>query len=131
MWRLRVLAAIALIEGIALVGYALFDIYGAITIGTTGPEEVSNPPALLLQILMFALFGAGLIAVSYAWMRRLRWARAPFLVAQFIAIIVGWPLAQSEGGVERTAGIVLAALAIVGIIIAFTPSITRALEADS
>jgi hypothetical protein len=131
MSRLRVLSAIALLQGLALLGYAVFDIYGAVTIGTTGPAEVSNAPALMLQIIIFALFGAGLLAVSYAWLRRIRWARAPFLVAQFIALIVGWPLAQATGGVERTIGIVLVALAILGIIIAFTPSVTRALETDS
>jgi hypothetical protein len=131
MSRLRILAVISFLEGFALLGYAIFDIYGAATIGVTGPVEVSNVPALVLQIVIFALFGVGLIAVGYAWLRRIRWARAPFLVAQFIALIIGWPLAQAEGSVERNVGIGLVVLAVVGIILAFTPAVTRALEADT
>lgn len=131
MVRLRILALIALIEGLALLGYAVYDIYGAITIGTTGPEEVSNPAALSLQIVIFALFGAGLVAVSYAWLRGIRWARAPFLVAQFIGLIVGWPLTQAVGGIERTVGMVLVGFAVIGIVMAFTPGVTRSIEPDA
>lgn len=131
MKRLRLLALIAFVEGAALLGYAVFDIYGALTVGITGPAEVSNLPALILQIIIFGAFGAGMIAVGYAWARRMRWARAPFLVAQFIGLIVGWPLAQAAGAVERYVGIGLLGLSVIGIIVAFTPSVTRALEADS
>lgn len=131
MTRLHVAAGIAFVQGVVLVGYALFDIYGAITVGTTGPEEVSNTPALMLQIVIFALFGLGLLAVGYGWIRRARWARAPFLVAQFVAIIIGWPLAQASETVVRMTGALLVVCAVLGIVIALSPKVTRALESDS
>ncbi len=128
MRRIFVLAAIAVLQGVTLLGYAVFDIFGAITIGTTGPAEVSNTPALILQIAIFAFIGAGMMFVAYGWSRRKRWARAPFIVVQFLAIIVGWPLAQAVGLTERTVGVVLVVLAVVGLFLAFTPRVTRELE---
>lgn len=128
MRRILILAGISALQGITLLGYALFDIYGAITIGTTGPEEVSNTPALILQIVIFAGLGAGMVLVALGWWRRRRWARAPFIVVQFLAIIVGWPLAQAVGLTERAVGISLVVLAVVGLFLAFTPRVTRELE---
>lgn len=127
MRRIFVLAAISALQGLMLLGYAGFDIYGAITIGTTGPEEVSNTPGLILQIVIFAFLGAGMVVVAYGWARRKRWARAPFIVVQFLAIIVGWPLAQAAGLTERTVGVVLVILAVLGLFLAFTPRVTREL----
>jgi hypothetical protein len=128
MRRILILAVIAAVQGLTLLGYAIFDIYGAITIGTTGPEEVSNAPALALQIVIFAGLGAGMVFVAYGWWRRRRWARAPFIVVQFLAIIIGWPLAQALGLAERAVGVALVALAIIGLFLAFTPRVTRELE---
>lgn len=128
MRRVFILAAIAALQGITLLGYALFDIFAAITIGTIGPEEVSNTPALILQIVIFAFLGVGMVLVAYGWARRRRWARAPFIVAQFLAIIVGWPLAQAVGLTERSVGVLLVVFAVVGLFFAFTPRVTRELE---
>ena len=52
------------------------------------------------------------------------------LVGQFLALVVGVPLATAEGGVERSAGIGLVGLAVAGILAAFWPSTTAAV-ADS
>lgn len=128
MGRVMILAAIAAVQGIALLGYAIFDIVGGLTIGTTGPEEVSNPPALILQIIIFAALGVGMLLVAGGWARRRRWARAPFIVVQFLGLIVGWPLAQAVGLVERSVGIALVILAVLGIFLALTPRVTRELE---
>jgi hypothetical protein len=129
--RLVILASISGIESVALLGYAVFDIYGWIQFGLTGPSEVSNVPGMVLQIAIFALLGAGLAAITWAWLRARRWARAPFITVQAIALIVGWPLANAAGSVERWVGIALFALAAVGIIVALSPRVTRLLQADS
>jgi hypothetical protein len=128
MRRIFILAAIATLQGVTLLGYAIFDIYGLITIGTTGPEEVSNTPALILQIVILAGLGAGMIYVGYGWWLKKRWARAPFIVVQFLAIIIGWPLAQALGRSERAIGVSLVVLGLIGLVLAFTPRVTRELE---
>lgn len=122
-----VLAVIAGIEGTALLAYAVFEAIEGIRIGATGPAEVSSIPALLLQIVILALFGAGLVFVGSGWVKVRRWARAPFLLAQFIALVVGFPLASAVGEAERVAGIALVILAIIGIVLVFTPAVTKSL----
>lgn len=121
------LAAIALIESVALLGYGLFDLVEAVRVGATGPADVSNGPAIVLQIILFAIFGGGMVWIARGWWRQRRWARAPFLLAQLLALVIGVPLAQAEGG-ERFVGIVLSLLALMGIVLAFTPAVTRALD---
>ena len=115
-----VLAAIAGIEGLALAGYAVFELIEAVRLGATGPAEVSNPAAITLQIVIFAVFGAGLLMVARGWLRRSRWVRGPFVLAQIIALVVGVPLLQAAGAVEKLAGIAIVALAVAGIVLTFT-----------
>ena len=114
------LAGIAGIEGLALAGYAVFELIEAIRLGATGPAEVSNPAAITLQIVIFAVFGAGLLMIARGWLRRSRWVRGPFVLAQIIALVVGVPLLQAAGAVEKLAGIAIVALAVAGIVLTFT-----------
>jgi hypothetical protein len=121
-------AVIALVEGLALLGYAVFDLIEAVRVGVTGPADVSNVPALALLIAITAAFGAGLVWIARGWWLRRRWARSPFLLAQIIGVLIGWDLSQSEGTVERAVGIALALLCVLGIILAFAPGVTAALQ---
>ena len=122
------LSLIALVEGVALLAYAAFDVVAAITVGATGPEDVSNAPAIVLQIALFAVFGGAMLWVARGWWFARRWARSPFLLAQLIVLVVGVPLAQSEGPIERYVGIGASLLAVLGIVLCFAPSVSRALE---
>ncbi len=128
---LTALAAIALLEGLALVAYGIFDAVEAVRVGATGPADVSNGPAIALQIFIFLVFGAGLLWVARGWWGSRRWARAPFLLTQLIALVVGVPLAQAQGGTERVVGIALSLVALVGIALVFTPVVTRALTEEN
>jgi len=121
------LGVIAGIEGLGLLAYAMFDAVEGIRIGATGPAEVSSVPALILQIAILGAFGAGLVLVGTGWMRVRRWARAPFLLAQLIALVIGAPLVSAAGGVERIAGIVIILLAATGVVLVFAPAVTRSL----
>ena len=123
------LAGIALIEGVALLGYGLFDAIEAIRVGATGPEDVSNGPAIALQIVLFAIFGAGLVWIARGWWSARRWARAPFLLAQLLALLVGYDISQGAGA-ERFAGVALAIVAALGIVLVFTPAVMRQLDAE-
>lgn len=125
--QLTALAVLSIVEGVFFLGYAVFDVIGAIRFGLTGPEEVSNAPALTLQVMMFALFGAALIFVARGWWGVRRWARAPFVLAQLLVLVVAVPLASAAGSVERVVAGLAVVLAVIGLVVTFLPSTTRAL----
>ena len=124
---LVVLAAIAGLQGVVLIGYAVFDVVEAVRVGITGPADVSNPMALLLLILITAAFGAGMVVVAVGWWRSLRWARAPFVMAQIIVGLIGYELSQAVGSVERTVGLVAMVMAALGLVLSFAPATGRAI----
>jgi hypothetical protein len=129
--RFIILTAITAVQGVAFLGYAAYIAVNGLRFGVTGPAEVSNTPSLILQVVIFASFGAALMVVARGWWKTKRWARAPFVLAQILAVIVGWPLSSAEGPAERAAGVVLLVMAIAGLILAFSPKVTRVLEADA
>jgi len=127
---LVLLAAIAAIEGVVLIGYAVYDIIQGLRLGLTGPAEVSNLPGLLLQIVIFAVLGGASIAIAIGWWRAKYAARAPFIVGQLLALVVGFPLAQGTGSLQRAVGVALVVAAVVGIGAALAPPVTRAIVRD-
>lgn len=124
---LIVLAIIAAAQGIALIGYAVFDIVQGVTVGLTGPSEVSNLPGLVLQIAIFAALGIGLLLVARGWWGAKYGARAPFIVAQILALVVGVPLLSAPDPGTRQVGIALVVAGVAGIVLALLPPVTRLL----
>jgi hypothetical protein len=119
------IAAIAAIEGLGLVLYAIFDIIEAVRVGITGPAAVSNPAALVLLIAIYLVFGIGLLLVARAWWQMRTWQRGAFVLTQVIALLVFFDLTRSEESLPRIVGGVILALAIAGIILVFTPNVLR------
>lgn len=128
--QIAALAAIAVVEGVFFLGYAVFDLVGAARFGLTGPKEVSNAPALTLQIVMFTLFGAALVLAARGWWGIRRWARAPFVLAQLLILVVAVPLLSAPGSVERVVAAVGVLMAVLGLVLTFLPSTTKALLGD-
>jgi len=126
--ELIALAAISGAEGLALIGYACYDVIQAIRFGTTGPAEVSNGPALFIQILIFMIFGIGLLLIARGWLQGQRWSRSPFVLAQLIALLVAFPLAQDSSGPGRAVGVSVLICALVGGVLALTPQVGRAIR---
>lgn len=124
------LAAIAGLQGLVFIGYAIFDVVEALRVGITGPAEVSNPAALLGLIAITVALGLGLLWVSWGWWRARSWARSPFLVAQIVLGLIGYDFSQSSEDAQRTIGQVIIVVAIVGIVLAFLPSVRRVLDEE-
>ena len=125
---LVVLAIIALVQGAALLAYALFDIVEAVRVGITGPAEVSNAPALILLVVITTAFGVALVLVARGWWRSQRWARAPFILTQLIFGLIGYELSQSDGPIERVVGYACVLVAILGLVLSFAPAVSRAID---
>lgn len=124
---LAALALIAFAQGSALIAYAVFDVIEAVRVGITGPAEVSNVPAVVTLVLITAVLGAGLVWIGIGWWRARRWARSPFVLAQLIGGFIGFELTQSDGSVERTVGIALVVVALLGLVLSFAPAVNRRL----
>ena len=107
------LGALAALEGLALLVYALVVTISAVSGGTYGVLG-SSTSALIIEIAIFALLGLGLLAVARAWIRMSRWARGPFIMAQLIG----------ESG-ELVPGLILAVPAVVGLILTFNPQVLQ------
>ena len=130
MTSLVVGAVVAGIEGVALLVYAGYIVVQVARLGITGPEEVSSPIAVTLEIVIFASLGAAHTLAARGLWRARRWARSMLVVGQFLALVVGVPLATAQGGIERGAGIALVVLAAGGLAAAFWPSTTAAIAGD-
>lgn len=127
---LVLLAGIAAVQGLVLIGYAIYDIVQGFRLGLTGPEEVSNLPGFILQIVIFAVLGVASSAIAVGWWRAKYAARAPFIVGQLLALVVGFPLAQGMATTQRIVGVALVVAGVVGIAAALMPPVTRAIVRD-
>jgi hypothetical protein len=117
-------------EGVALIGYAGYLVVSFARFGITGPADVSNVPAVVLEIVIFALFGAGLLFAARALWQVRRGGRGPAVLAQIIAAVVGGPLAFSAEAAPRIAGILVVTVAVVTVIALLSRGVTRELIQD-
>ena len=128
---LRVLAAIAAVEGLAFAAYAVYLVVEAVTVGITGPSEVSNPGALILLIVLTALVGAALLWMARAWWQARQWVRTPFVLAQVILGLLGYEASQGVGVVQLVGGAAVV-VGVISIVLAVLPRTGRALaESDA
>lgn len=119
------LGVVSLAQGVFFFAYAITVVLGVARFGLQGPSEVSNTPGVSLEVLIFLSFGLGLTFVAYGWWKGKRWARAPFLLTQILALVVSVPLMTSTGSAERIIGIVITLVAAVAIVSSLTPTLTR------
>ena len=125
------ISVIAAVEAAGLVAYAIYALVEGLRVGATGASSVSNGPEVVTLVVILALFGAGMALVARGWWQCRRWARAPFVLAQLIALLLGYELAQSSDSIARILGIAGALLALLGIVLVFTPAVLRATENET
>ncbi|MGW4998572.1 hypothetical protein ACWEP8_12910 [Streptomyces hydrogenans] len=116
--RLAAAAGVALVEALGLLAGGVYmlvrtladdgDLSGGVTAGVT-------------------LLALGLIPLAAArglWLTR-SWSRGPAVITQILALPVAWQMLQSEGVIPY--GIVLAVLAVTGLVLLVNPATTEAL----
>jgi cytochrome bd-type quinol oxidase subunit 1 len=128
--RLRFLGAISAIEGLFYLAYAFLVVIGISRDGLTGPSQVANASGVTLEVLIFAIFGAAMLGVSFGWFGRRRWARAPFALAQVLALVVSVPLIGATELLQQVIAVGVTIVALVGTFMAFTPRVTQQLHGD-
>ena len=110
--------------------YACLVVIGISREGLTGPSQVSNVSGVTLEVLIFAMFGAAMCLVSFGWFGRRRWARAPFALAQVLALVVSVPLIGANELLQQVIAVGVTIVALVGTFMAFTPRVTQQLHGD-
>jgi hypothetical protein len=121
---LRISAPLVGLEGLVLTGYGLLILVQALRFGLSGPEEVSNVPAVALEVGIFAGFGIALLFTARALWQARRVARAPAVLAQIIAVVVGGPLLTASENSSRIAGVLIVAVAVASVIALFSRGVT-------
>ena len=126
---LRIAAPLVAVEGAVLTVYGVYLLVEALRQGVTGPAEVSNVPAVVLEIVIFTGFGVALLATARGLWRTWRGARAPAVLAQLIAIVVGGPLVFASEAASRVAGIAIVVTAVATTVAIFGRGVTHDLVA--
>lgn len=110
--------------------YAILIVIGVARFGVSGPREVANASGVTLEVVIFLFFGLGMLLVAGGWFAAKRWARAPFLLAQLLALVVSVPLMGATDPFQKWVAILVTIAAVIGVFLAFTPSVTRYLLRD-
>ena len=108
------LAAIALLEAAALIVVVIVNGVGALS------DKNGNVSLLLGGEILWLLGAAALGLIAWGLRRRAAWSRTPFILAQMFALIMAYPLIR-HSGLWIPVGLVIAAVALVGIAAALSP----------
>ncbi|MFE9563348.1 hypothetical protein ACFYM0_19820 [Streptomyces sp. NPDC006487] len=117
--RLTAAAALTALEGLALAGPGVADLY----MGTAGGADPVQ--ALTGGITLLVLAALPLVAARGLLLGR-RWSRGPALITQLMSLPVAWMLWTAEGAMKAAAVVLaLAAVAVTGLLV--NPKATEAL----
>jgi hypothetical protein len=118
--RLTAAAALAGVEGAALVAGGVSMLVAGIAGHPDNPEQAVTGGVTLLVLALLPLLAArGLLA-------RKGWSRGPAIITQIMALPVAYTLLQADS-VAIPGGIALAAVAIAALVLLVNPATTRAL----
>lgn len=113
------LALIAGLEGVALLVTAVVAVFQALS-GTSYGARGDDSSAIILEVVIFLVFGLGLLVVAKGWYSKQRWARSPFVLVQLIGLAIGiW----SDTQLALRLGFIIPA--VLGLIITFSPAVLR------
>ena len=112
---------LALIEGVALVAYAIG--IGVSSLRSTDAEATSP----VVVVIIYLIFAAGILVCARGLWTRRRAARTPFGVIQLFGLVIGWTLTQGDGGITHLIGYAVLVVSVVGIALVMSPALGRGL----
>ncbi|MEU9606114.1 hypothetical protein [Streptomyces sp. NPDC048057] len=118
--RLTAAAATSGLEGLALVAYGVY----MLVMGLLGRPD-SPSQAEMGGLTMIALGALPLVAARGLLLQR-SWSRGPALITHLMALIPAWTLLRSTGALIPV-GMVLAVVAVSGLVLLVNPATTQAL----
>lgn len=107
-WRLFA-AAIAGLEGAALIGNAVAVAVVVLRDGITGPSTVASPVGVVVEIALFLIFGGAMLFIARGLSAGSTGVLTPFLLAQILGLTVGIPLLSAPEGVSAVGALITAA----------------------
>ncbi len=110
----RTTAVCAGIPAALLLGYSISIAAVALTQGIEGPQEVSSPTGVAVEVVTFALLGVGVAVVAIGRWSGRSWSSVPFVVIQLLALTVGVPM-MTGAGAGVPVGAVVSATALAGL----------------
>ncbi|WP_394430559.1 hypothetical protein [Streptomyces sp. SGAir0957] len=118
--RLTAAAALAGLEGVALVVGGVYMLVAGVSGNPDNPEQAVTGGVTLIVLALLPLLAArGLLA-------RKSWSRGPAIITQIMALPVAYTLLQADS-IAIPGGIALAAVAIAALVLLVNPATTRAL----
>jgi hypothetical protein len=112
----RQAAIVAAVEAVAIV---VFTIAVAIaSFNTRGTNTGASPVA---EVVVYLLFAAGMGLIAKGLWNRSRFARTPMVLAQVFGLISAWLFWEGTGAAV-VAGVVIAAVCVLGIVLTLRPA---------
>lgn len=111
-------AAVATLEGLVLVGYAVLELLSL---------DSGRIAVALTTGAFFAIVGVTVIGCAWALVQGRSWARSPVVLAQLVALGLAWSFRGGETGLVAGSLVVVAAIGLIGI---FHPRSIEALTHD-
>lgn len=117
--RLTAAAALTALEGLALAGPGVADLYTGVAGGADPVQALTGGVTLLVLAALPLVAARGLLL-------RRRWSRGPALITQLMSLPVAWMLWGAEGAMKAAAvALALTAVAVTALLV--NPKATEAL----
>lgn len=112
----RQAALVAAVEAIVLLVFTLS--LGIASFNSRGSNTGSAP---LAEVIIYLLFTVGLGLIARGLWRRSAFARTPMVLAQVFGLISAWLFFEGDGA-AKAAGIIIAIVCVVGIVLTVRPA---------
>ncbi|MFE0103966.1 hypothetical protein [Streptomyces sp. NPDC059009] len=118
--RLTAAAALAAVEGLALLAGGVYMLVMGLAGDPDNPEQATTGGVTLIVLALLPLLAArGLLGLR-------RWSRGPAIITQIMALPVAWQLLQVDSALI-VAGIALAVVSVTSLVLLVNAETTEAL----
>jgi hypothetical protein len=107
---------IAIFQGISLLVYTSIAFVGALITG-----EIERVDTFVAENLLYLLLIFLILIVGINFRKHKRASFTPFLLIQMFALIIAWPLLQSDNLITQALGLLIGLSGLIGLILGLLP----------